>query len=384
MSTSGDAQTSALASGPTNMPTALQASAKVLKRRMAWTEAIVWILFWSMMLVVEVLDYRRNSGQYYWQPVLWQLSSAGVISLILYAMGPVLRDEALMRTPARWLGRVLLWHPLVCVVFVVVVFAIRHAVYALMGHEYHHESWGTVFFYETIKLSLFLGLFYFIFFGVQSYLFLVDERERAAQTQQLVQQAQLQRLTQQMQPHFLFNALNTISSLMYSDLKAADAAISRLAELLRASMELNQETTISLQRELEVTQAYAQLMAMRFDQRVNLRWDIESSCLNLPVPVMLLQTILENTFKHTVERRSGLTTIEVRATMLNSAWELVVQDDAGVLQSNSCGIGLQNLRQRIQTLFGEQATLSITQRDTGGVVTCVHLPASVLKISTST
>ncbi len=99
---------------------------------------------------------------------------------------------------------------------------------------------------------------------------------------------------------------------------------------------------------------------------------------------LLLQTLLENTFKHTVERRSGLTTIEVRASMLNSAWELVVQDDAGVLQPNSGGIGLQNLRQRIQTLFGEEATLSIAQRDTGGVVTRVHLPTSVLKIGAST
>lgn len=359
-------------------------SAKVLKRKMAWTEAIVWILFWSMMLVVEVLDYRRNNGLYYWQPVLWQLSSAGVISLILYAMGPVLRDEVLMRTPARWLGRVLLWHPFVCVVFVVAVFAIRHAVYALMGHEYHHEPWDQVFFYETIKLSLFLGLFYFIFFGVQSYLFLVEERERAAQTQQLVQQAQLQRLTQQMQPHFLFNALNTISSLMYSDVKAADAAISRLAELLRASMELNQETTISLQKELAVTQAYAQLMAMRFDQRVRLIWDIESSCLDFPVPVMLLQTLLENTFKHTVERRSGLTSIEVQAKLLASSWEVIVQDDAGVLQPNPSGIGLQNLRQRIQTLFGEYATISIEQRDTGGVVTRVHLPTKLLNQTLST
>ena len=67
------------------------------------TELIVWALFWSMMLVVEVQDYRRNHGQHLWEPVLWIMSSAVVISAILYFLYPVLRNEGLMRTPRRWL-----------------------------------------------------------------------------------------------------------------------------------------------------------------------------------------------------------------------------------------------------------------------------------------
>lgn len=353
-------------------------SAQALKKRMAWTEAIVWVLFWSMMLVIEVQDYQRDGGQYLWQPILWQLSSASVISLILYFMTPILRDERLMRTPGRWLARVLMWHPLICVVFIVTIYAIRHAVYAAMGHQYNHEPWGNVFFYETVKLSLFLGLFYFIFFGVQSYLFLVDERERAAQAQQLIQQAQLQSLTQQMQPHFLFNALNTISSLMYSDIKAADNAISRLAELLRASMDLHQQLTVSLERELEVAKAYTQLMSLRFVDRVEISWHIAPECLALPVPVMLLQTLVENTFKHTVERRSALTKIEVHAVCYEHDWRLIVQDDVGQLRQDTAGIGLQNLRQRLASLFGADASLQITQRADGGVCTEVRLPKMLL------
>lgn len=349
-----------------------------VKRRMLRIELIAWVLFWCMMLVVEVQDYQRNRGQFIWQPVLWQASSAFVITAILQFLQPVLRNEALMRTPRRWFIRVLLWHPVVCVVFVVSVFAIRHAVYAAMGHQYEHESWDKVFFYETVKLSLFLGLFYFIFFGVQSYLFLVEERERAAQTQRLVQQAQLQRLTQQMQPHFLFNALNTISSLMYTDIKAADAAISRLAELLRASMDLNQHVTVSLRRELEVTQAFAQLMALRFVDRVDVKWEIAPACLELPVPVMLLQTLLENTFKHTVERRSTMTKIEIHVICHELDWSLIVQDNVGSLQIDAAGIGLQNLRERIKTLYGDAATLNIAQRAEGGVCTTVRLPQSLL------
>lgn len=353
-------------------------STQSLKKRMAWTEAIVWILFWGMMLVIEVQDYQRDDGRYLWQPILWELSSAAVISVILYFMTPILRNAQLMRTPSRWLMRVLMWHPLICVVSIAAIYAIRHVIYAAMGHQYNHEPWGEVFFYETVKLSLFLGLFYFIFFGVQSYLFLVDERERAAQAQQLIQQAQLQSLTQQMQPHFLFNALNAISSLMYTDVKAADAAISRLAELLRASMDLNQQLTVSLERELEVAKAYTQLMSLRFVDRVEINWHIAPECLALPVPVMLLQTLVENTFKHTVERRSALTKIEVHAVCYEQDWRLIVQDDVGQLRHDTAGIGLQNLRQRLVTLFGDGASLQITQRAEGGVCTEVCLPKMLL------
>ncbi|MBC3882835.1 histidine kinase [Undibacterium sp. LX40W] len=345
-----------------------------LKRRVAITELIGWVLFWAMMLAVEVQDYQRNGGKYYWQPVLWELSSAVVISVLLYALNPVLNDQTLMRTPRRWFARVLLWHPLVCVVFVIAVFAIRHLVYAAMGHQYLHEPWDKVFLYETIKLSLFLSLFYVIFFGIQSYMLLVDEREKATQALAQLQKAQLKRLTQQMQPHFLFNALNTISSLMYSDLKAADTAISRLAELLRSSLDLNQADTASLQKEVEMLQAYAELMSLRFVDRVVIRWQLDSASLSCLVPVLALQTLLENTFKHTVEKNSRLTTVDIQSRIEHEMLELIVQDDIGVLKSNEGGVGLNNLRQRLASIYCERAQLTIEVRAGGGVRTTLLIP----------
>lgn len=350
-----------------------------LRRRVTTTELIGWVLFWAMMLAVEIQDYQRNSGKYYWQPVLWELSSAFVISALLYALRPVLDDQVLMRTPRRWFARVLLWHPLVCVVFVIAVFTIRHLVYAAMGHQYQHESWDKVFLYETIKLSLFLSLFYVIFFGIQSYLLLVDEREKATQALAQLQKAQLQQLTQQMQPHFLFNALNTISSLMYSDLKAADTAISRLAELLRASLDLNQADTSALQKEVDMLEAYAQLMSLRFVDRVVIRWQLAPSSLSCSVPVLALQTLLENTFKHTVEKNSRLTTIDIQSRLDEEMLELIVQDDVGVLASETGGVGLSNLRQRLSSIYGERAQLSIRERAEGGVRTCIVIPLRTAK-----
>jgi len=339
-----------------------------------------WVLFWIFMIAVEIQDYQRGHGTRLWQPILWQTSSAVVISLIIYLLRPTFSNRTLLSTPRRWFARALLIHPLVCIFFVVLVFALRHLVYRVLGEVYTHEAWPEVFLYETIKLTLFLSLFYVIYFGVQSYALLIEERDQAAQALKLLQQAQLQRLTQQMQPHFLFNALNTISSLMYSDLKAADTAMSRLAELLRASLELNEKNATSLEQELHMLRAYADLMAMRFMDRVAITWEIDPVTLSCQVPVMCLQTILENSFKHTVEKHSGLTRILIRARLVQDSLTLSIEDDIGQLDvaassaSNDSGIGTRNLSQRLLAMYGESSRLRMENLAPRGVITEIRIP----------
>jgi LytS/YehU family sensor histidine kinase len=177
-----------------------------------------------------------------------------------------------------------------------------------------------------------------------------------------------------MQPHFLFNALNTVSSLMYSDLKAADSAISRLAELLRASLELNEKNETSLEQEIHMLHAYAELMSLRFVERVEISWQIDTAVLHHRVPVMSLQTILENTFKHTIEKSSGLTHIAIDCRLQENDLILLIQDDKGRLTNSPGGIGIKNLRQRLQAIYGEGAALQIQQVQPAGVATRVRIP----------
>ncbi|UUZ53535.1 histidine kinase [Massilia sp. H-1] len=221
---------------------------------------IAWLLFWAMMVAVAVQDYARDDGNAYWQPVLWETSSmlSATLLLLVQRHFTVRRDAALLPTPSC-AGSALqfAWLPLYWIAFVPIAFGIRHGVYALMGQVYEHEPWGETFLYESLKLSVFVSLFFLIRFGILSYHQLLEEKLRVERANALLRQAQLQRLAQQMQPHFLFNALNTISSLMHSDVDKADATLIQLAEVLRTTLDVSDLHEAPLETELRLAQGYA-------------------------------------------------------------------------------------------------------------------------------
>lgn len=338
-----------------------------------------WLLFWLLMIVVAVQDHLRSGGKHIWEPVFWESTSALVSTVIVYFRRHALTDPVLLNTPRRWFLQQILCLPVIGLVFVLAIYAVRHAVYSLLGMSYRHETWDQVFIYEISKICLFFGIFYVVIFGVQAYASLLEEKENAEKSQTLLRQAQLHRLTQQMQPHFLFNVLNMISSLMYSDVKKADSALSQIAELLRASLDLGQQSETELRHELELLDAYAKLMCLRFIDRVEITWDIAVDVLGSRVPVMSLQTILENTFKHTVERRSEMTRITISVRSEQGQVVVCVQDNVGQLNpvaqaGAGQGIGLRNLRERLQVLYQGRASLQLSALTPTGVMTELRVP----------
>ena len=330
------------------------------------------------MVLVAVEDYRRDGGAAPWQPILWETSSALVsTALFLVQRRFSAQHDVLVATPWRWFGQQARWLPLYWFGFAPLVFALRHAVYALAGAHYEHEAWPAVFAYEALKMSLFFGLFTTIGFGFLSYREMMKERLRAEQADALLREAQLERLTRQMQPHFLFNALNTISSLMHTDVARADATLVRLADMLRATLALGERPQASLDDELRLAQGYAALMQERFDGRVTLAWDIEPAALPTLLPAISLQPLLENVFKHTVARRREPTAIRVEARIVDGALLLRVEDNGGVLApSDTPGITVVNLRTRLAALHGERAALSVSALAPAGVRAEMRVPCA--------
>lgn len=339
---------------------------------------LAWTLFWVLMVLVAVQDFQRNEhSPALWKPVLWEGSSALVATvLVLLQLRFSRRDDELLGSPGRWFARQALWLPVWWIVFTPFAFGIRHAVYALVGDTYYHDPWPRLFVYESMKISIFAGLFTAVRFGIKSYLALVEAELRAQRAIALQQQAQLQRLAQQMQPHFLFNALNTVSSLMHVDVDKADATLQQLAEMLRATLALGEAHEAPLRAELAIAQSYAGVMAERFAGRVEIGWRIDDALLAQPLPVMSLQPLLENVFKHTVEKRRGLTRIEVSAQREQDTLVLRVDDDGrlGAPAAAGGGIGLSNLRARLAALYGTRASLDLATRDGGGVRAELRVP----------
>lgn len=343
------------------------------------TTGIAWLLFTLLMVLVAIQDYRREGGSTIWQPILWESSSAVVgLSLWLTQRYFTQKYDYLLTTPWRWFGVQLLCMPLMWLSFVPLTFGIRHLVYYWMSTTYRHDSWPQLFFYESLKLSIFLGLFTVILFGILSYFTLIKEKLAAEHSNALFRQAQLQRLSQQMQPHFLFNALNTISSLMHTDVERADATLIQLADVLRATLEVSELHEAPLATELRLVRGYAQVMAERYADRVAITWQIDEDTLACTLPVMSLQPLLENIFKHTVEQCRQLTQIQIVVQREDQSLLIRLSDDQGTLKASSAnpGFGLRNIRERLALMYGDAASLALVQLEPAGVQAEMRLPCA--------
>jgi hypothetical protein len=340
--------------------------------------ALAWATFCVLLTTVSVQDYLRQGGTAVWKPIFWDGSSLLVASLIIWVQWRrAARLDVLLARPWRWFMRNLRWLPLVAPGFVVVVFAMRHGVYVLIGLRYDHEPWSVVFRYEMLKFAMFYLLFAAVIFGLRSYAALNHAQLRLAHERTLAQEAQLLQLTQQMEPHFLFNALNTVAATIEPDPALAERLLTQLASLLRAATDLARRPQTTLDDELRLLRAYAAIMCQRFADRVDVRFDIAPGLGARIVPTLALQPLLENAFRHGVERRIELTTVVVRASRHADRLRLEVQDDAGQLVPEPTeGVGLGNLRQRLHSRYGAQASLSLQALPQGGVLAVIELPCA--------
>jgi LytS/YehU family sensor histidine kinase len=250
----------------------------------------------------------------------------------------------------------------------------RHAVYALLGGAYRHESWLFVLGYESLKLLLFTGLWLGIVFGFDSFEQWQAQRRHLLELQKSLAEAQLSQLKAQLRPHFFFNALNTISALMHVDVERADRMLARLGDLLRISLQINDREMTTLREETRTLELFAQIMQERFADRVALGWNIDPDLLDAQVPMLLLQPLLENAFKHGVERSIGSVRIGVAAHRERGCLVLEIRNTGSTLPAEYReGVGMRNCRARLKVIYGDEATLQL-MNDGDSVLAKVALP----------
>ncbi|MEM9597078.1 MAG: histidine kinase [Acidobacteriota bacterium] len=192
--------------------------------------------------------------------------------------------------------------------------------------------------------------------------------------------AQVQNLRLQLQPHFLFNALNTISATMYQDPAAADEMIDRLAGLLRASLRTVQSDEVPLEEELRVLDAYLAIQRARFGDRIQVRIDVPEDTLEALVPSMVLQPLVENAIRHGSAETEGRGRIAVRARRRGDRLELEVEDDGPGAPPGrdplGSGLGLSATAERMQLLYGDDHRFEAGNRPEGGFRVAAALPLS--------
>ncbi len=317
--------------------------------------------------------YRLGGGTQPWEPFLWEYSSVfviGALALCVHALVGRLQGQP-------W-PRQLLAHAVALPVFSVLhiagMFGLRLLVYALVGAGYHPDDIPTLLVYEGGKDAVSYLSFCLISRGV----WMAQAAERARRE---LAEVRLARLADQVQPHFLFNTLNLISSVMYEDVPRADRLLCQLADLLRQTLAAQQRAEHTLREELALVEPFLALMQARFGpERLVVRLDADDAALACRLPALLLLAPVENAVKHDVARHRGRVEVVVAAARDGERLTLRVSNhgDTPVPESPpdpDGGLGLRNVRERLAARYGAAASVRFGP-DGRGMSLVVELPCA--------
>src|SRR5438128_1802647 len=192
-------------------------------------------------------------------------------------------------------------------------------------------------------------------------------------------QAQLRALKMQLHPHFLFNTLHSISSLVLEDPSKANSMIARLGDFLRLTLENSEQQLVTLKEEIEFLRTYLEIEQVRFGDRLTVAFEIEPTTLSAAVPHLILQPVVENAIQHAIAPRATRGHIKIEAKRLNSLLRLEVRDNGPGIASNGDllgaeGVGLSNVRTRLQQIYGCEFRFELITARHGGLGVGTQIP----------
>lgn len=192
----------------------------------------------------------------------------------------------------------------------------------------------------------------------------------------LVKELELKTIKSHINPHFIFNALNSIRALVDENPERARTAITELSNILRSSMQAEKLETVPFERELNIVKDYLALEHIRFEDRLQVEYDIDEDTLDQPVPPMMLQTLVENAIKHGIGKQKSGGLIKVVSDYTNDHHELIVLNSGslGGTTAHGEGFGLNSTRNRLQLLFGDKGSFSIRDTQDGMVEAKIKMP----------
>lgn len=202
-------------------------------------------------------------------------------------------------------------------------------------------------------------LIYFFYQYAQKQLMIERKND---QLELAVQESEGRVLRAQMNPHFVFNALNSIRALILEDPKKARNGINQLSQLLRNSLLTERKKTIPLSEELETIKNYLELEKIRYEERLSYKFTIEEGCKEAKIPPMIIQTLVENGIKHGISKMVNGGLIQIMAKHDNNTLHIIVQNPGELLNEQSptgTGLGIENSKHRLSLLYGEQASIEL-------------------------
>jgi two-component system LytT family sensor kinase len=196
----------------------------------------------------------------------------------------------------------------------------------------------------------------------------------------LVKELELKTIKAHINPHFIFNALNSIRALIDENPSRARTAITELSNILRSSMQAEKLETVTFEKELNIVKDYLALEHIRFEDRLMIEYDIDEDTLNQPIPPMMLQTLVENAIKHGISKQVSGGIVKITSDFKSTFHELIIQNTGRLNgEINGDGFGLASTKNRLQLLFGEKANFNIKEVNGNTVEATVLIPVDIVK-----
>ncbi len=342
-----------------------------------------WFLGWTLLALtfsyVEIRDaFDGGFNGQLWEPWVWVFTALYSIALLApvvvffcyrWPMDEGQKNQTLFKLALSYL----VFAP----VHTSLMYAARELIYFCVGENYDN---GPNYLYEFFKPMIGYFLVAFVTYAYIAFDRVQQEQAQSSRLAVELAQARLENLQNQLQPHFLFNTLNLISSTMYQDLDKADDVITELADLLRYSLTTTDQPFITLQQELTISQTFLNIVKLRFGERVSIDIKVDDKIKDTMVPSMLLQPLLENAVKHGIEPTTKPGSIEIGAKPdVDKIVITIINSDPGVNSTQeSFGIGLKNTRRRLDYLYQDQAQIELRLNNNGFTSVEIVIPADKL------
>ncbi len=240
------------------------------------------------------------------------------------------------------------------------------------------EYWDSTFPYRIGTGVFIYGLIILTYYLFVSLINLAAKNAREAKLESLVKETELKMLRSQINPHFLFNSLNSVSSLTITDPEKARIMVIKLSEFMRYALSRKDEKPVTLQSELENLRLYLDIEKVRFGERLRIEEDIDPGCLKASLPVMILQPLYENAIKHGVYETTREITVNTTVILSGDHVEITIKNnfDPDATPARGTGTGLSNVARRLELMYGNKASIK-TEKEKDLFSVKIYLPSSI-------
>lgn len=247
---------------------------------------------------------------------------------------------------------------------------------------FNDERFKNTSLFQRILIGSFNGMWLILLWNMIYYIYHHDKRTKKQQIdtlrlEALVKSLELQTIKSHINPHFIFNALNSIRALVDENPKRARTAITELSNILRSSMQIEKLETVPLQHELDIVRDYLALEKIRFEERLIIHMDIDENTLELPIPPMMLQTLVENAIKHGISKQINGGVIEISSKIIYNEHHLIVRNSGrlnGYNVHTDRGFGLKSTYDRLSLLYQGRADFQIREVGQNTVESKIIMP----------